>query len=165
MRAFRRSSRPLLIALALVTLGASPGERAPTLDAATLQGPRVSLAALRGRVVVVDFWASWCEPCRRAMPRLHALARARERQGITVLTVSVDDERANCERFMREANVTLPVVHDASHQIATAWSPSAMPSTFVIDREGVVRAVIAGERPGALEQAVNGLLRGEVAAR
>jgi peroxiredoxin len=120
----------------------------------------VDVAALRGRVVVVDFCASWCEPCRRSLPRLQALERRHRAAGVTVLAVSVDDSRADAERFVHETGVTFPVVHDATHGIAEAWSPAAMPTTVVIDRQGVVRSVLTGEQPGRADQAVAALLQG-----
>jgi len=124
---------------------ASPGQPSPSLDAPTLQGPRFSLERLRGRVVVVDFWASWCEPCRRSFPALNDLSRRYAARGVTVVGVSVDDEASNYQRFVRELHPTFAVVHDASHQIADRWAPSSMPTTYVIGRDGVIAAVLTGE--------------------
>jgi peroxiredoxin len=153
--------RATFLVLALALLGsASPGRRPPGLEGVALGGQRVNLSALRGRVVVVDFCASWCEPCRRSMPRLQALDAQHRTAGLTVLAVSVDDSRAEAERFVRETGVTFPVMHDATHGIAEAWSPAAMPTTVVIDRQGVVRSVLSGEQPGQTDAAVRALLRG-----
>ena len=124
---------------------ATPGQPSPSLDAPTLQGPRFSLERLRGRVVVVDFWASWCEPCRRSFPALNDLSRRYAARGVTVVGVSVDDEASNYQRFVRELHPTFAVVHDASHQIADRWAPSSMPTTYVIGRDGVIAAVLTGE--------------------
>ena len=135
-------------------IAASPGQPSPSLDAPTLQGPRFSLDRLRGRVVVVDFWASWCEPCRRSFPGLSDLARRYASRGVTVVGVSVDDEASNYQRFVRELHPTFAVVHDASHQIADRWGPSSMPTTYVVGRDGVITAVFAGEDTRQLEASV-----------
>ncbi|MFO0652866.1 MAG: TlpA disulfide reductase family protein [Polyangiales bacterium] len=141
-------------ALFSLLLAASRGEPAPPLDAPTLRGPRVSLERLRGRVVVVDFWASWCEPCRRSFPVLEGVSQRYAARGVTVIGVSVDDEAANCQRFVRELRPTFSVVHDASHQIAERWSPQSMPTTYVIGRDGVVAAVLTGDEAQQVEARV-----------
>jgi len=138
----------------LLVAAATPGQPAPPLDAPAMRGGAVSLARLRGRVVVVDFWASWCEPCRRAIPTLDALARRHGARGLTVVGVSVDDDAANAARFARELRPSFPLVHDASHQIAERWAPPAMPTTYVVGRDGVVTAVLTGDAIQQLERHV-----------
>ncbi len=130
--------------LALWLPGMVPGDAAPVLNGLTLDGGRVNLAALHGQVVVVDFWASWCEPCRHSFPALDALARRYSARGLVVVGVSVDDELANCQRFVHELHPGFAILHDASHAITERWSPDAMPTTFVIDRSGRVAAVVQG---------------------
>lgn len=134
-------------------LAASPGQPAPVLEASATRG-RVSLERLRGRVVVVDFWASWCEPCRRSFPTLDDLARRYAARGVTVVGVSVDDDPANFQRFVRELRPSFPVVHDASHQIAERWGPASMPTTYVIGRDGVVVAALTGDEVQQVEARV-----------
>ena len=148
-------SRALYVLLFTLLLGAAnPGQPAPALNATSSRAEPISLERLRGRVVVVDFWASWCEPCRRAFPTLDALARRHAASGLTVIGVSVDDEAASFQRFVRELRPSFPVVHDATHQIAERWSPPAMPTTYVIGRDGVVAAVLVGEDIQHLEARV-----------
>ena len=133
---------------------ATPGEPAPSLDATTLGGEHLVLDALRGHVVVVDFWASWCEPCRRAFPRLESVAQRYASRGVRVVGVSVDEDRANCARFVRELHPSFAVVHDAGHALAERWSPPSMPTTFVVDARGVVTAVLSGEDVSQIERRV-----------
>ncbi len=159
MGSLRKACLATLVAVAawVVLCGATAGDRAPPLAGARSAGGRVDLGQLRGRVVIVDFWASWCEPCRRSFPVLDSLSRRMESRGLTVVAVSVDDEASNVRRFVAELRPSFAIVHDQDHQIAERWAPDAMPTTFVIDRRGFVRAVFAGFRDGdaaALERAV-----------
>lgn len=142
----------------LCLLAASPGQPAPALEGPALRGGPVSLERLRGRVVVVDFWASWCEPCRRSFPVLDGLARRHAAAGLTVVGVSVDDELANAQRFVRELRPSFPVLHDASHQIAERWSPPSMPTTYIIGRNGSVLAVLTGDEIQQLDARVTAAL-------
>ncbi len=137
----------------LLVAAASPGQPAPALEACSPRG-HVSLERLRGRVVVVDFWASWCEPCRREFPMLDDLSRRYAARGLTVVGVSVDDDAANYQRFVRELHPSFSVVHDASHQIADRWGPASMPTTYVIGRDGVVVAALTGADVQQLEARV-----------
>jgi cytochrome c biogenesis protein CcmG, thiol:disulfide interchange protein DsbE len=148
-----RALRTLLwLALALAALpsvgaDASPrvGERAPGLIVPTLDGPTFDLAALRGKVVVVNFWASWCSPCRAEMPQLDAFYRRHHAQGLELLGLSVDDpqDRATVVHIMK--SFSYPAAMAVAAKVNDFGAPLAVPMTWIIDAKGVVRArLIAG---------------------
>lgn len=137
------------------------GTRAPDISAADLDGNRVSLSRLRGKVVVVDFWASWCEPCGDAMPALDRLYRQYKDHGLVVVGVNVDRNERNARQFLRRTRVSFPIVHDNGRGLAERYSPPTMPSSYVIDKRGIVRHVHAGYRDGdarRLERMIRELL-------
>mgnify|MGYP006279542103 CR=1 FL=1 len=156
-----------LIAVSLLGLAATayalrPGERAPEIGLRDLDGNRVTIASLRGNVVLVDFWASWCEPCAEEMPHLERLYQRYRDQGFRVVAVSQDRRLSNVRSFLRRHSVSFPVVHDASHQVSGRYQPPGMPSSFIIDRRGIVRHVHEGYRSGderAMEREIRALLR------
>ncbi len=140
---------PFAIALTLITATAfalRPGARAPEIGLRDLSGRQITIAQLRGKVVLVDFWASWCEPCAAEMPVLDRLHQQYGRQGFSVIGVSQDRDVANVRQFLGRHRVSFPIVHDASHQVAGRYSPGRMPSSYLIDRNGVVRFVHEGYR-------------------
>ncbi len=162
-RSRARWSRGILLLGALVLAGAGPGEAAPRLDGPLIGGGRLDPRALAGQVVVVDFWASWCEPCRRSFPSLDAMGRRLRARGLVVVGVSVDEELATARRFVDELHPSFANVHDGDHALAERWSPPALPSTFVIGRDGRIRAVLSGgsdREPGAIEAHVLAALGG-----
>lgn len=124
------------------------GERAPEIGLTDMNGERVTMQSLRGKVVLVDFWASWCEPCAEEMPVLERLYQQYREQGFRVVAVSQDRQASNIRTFLQQHRVSFPVVHDANHQVAGRYSPPRMPSSYIIDRQGVVRHVHAGYRSG-----------------
>jgi thiol-disulfide isomerase/thioredoxin len=97
--------------------------------------PRMAreLASFAGRPVVVNFWASWCEPCRTEMPALARLSERLAAQDVAVLTVAVSDRDSDAARFMREAGLSLPVLHDRDQRISRAWGARMLPYTVVLD--------------------------------
>lgn len=142
----RRGASVCLVLLCCVFAlwGATPGQRAPALQATTLHGQRMDLTTLRGRVVLVDFWASWCEPCRRWFPVLQSLSQRYASRGLVVIAVSVDQDPANCRRFVNELRPGFPIVHDRDQRIVAQWAPDTLPTTYLIDRAGIVRWVHHG---------------------
>ena len=146
----------LLWAAACTTPGASSGTAPPpaadpsvgkplALAAADLRADGViELASLRGDVVIVDFWASWCAPCRESLPFYQKLYAARAKDGLRVLGISVDVERALAERFLQEVPTTFTMAWDADQRLAARLALDTMPTAFVVDRAGVVRAVHRG---------------------
>ena len=140
----------------------SRGSRAPELGLADINGRALRLADLRGKVVVVDFWASWCAPCRESFPFWNRLQRQYGSQGLVVVGVSVDRELSNVRTFLRRNPASFRVVHDGGHAIADRYRPSTMPSTFLVDKRGVVRLVHRGFRASdtrTLETQIQALLR------
>lgn len=146
MIGFMAATAALLITSYVAALDA--GERAPALSGTNLSGGRIDLSQHRGSVVVVDFWASWCEPCAEAMPALERIYQRYRSRGLVVIGVSQDRQESNARTFLERTRVSFPVMHDADHSVAGRYRPPTMPSSYVIDRQGVVRHVHAGFRSG-----------------
>ncbi len=125
------------------------GELAPALNLPLL-GAQVegsaSLEALRGKVVYLDFWASWCGPCRLSFPQLEALRQELGPLGFEVLAVNVDEFEDDALAFLDEIPVTYPVVRDAAAQSPARYGILGMPTGFLLDRQGVVKRVHQGYR-------------------
>jgi thiol-disulfide isomerase/thioredoxin len=119
------------------------GKPAPAFTLRSIDGQSVlSLADLRGSVVVVDFWASWCAPCRQSLPRLASLQA--EKGGVRIIAVNIDDDRKNAVEFLRRNRVKLVSLYDEAKRVVDRYAVPSMPSAVVIDRRGVVRGVFPG---------------------
>jgi peroxiredoxin len=121
------------------TAGQVEGSAAPDVSLHTEQGDQVRLAALKGKVVLVDFWASWCAPCKTSFPALDALHREFEPRGLTVLAVNLDERRKDAEGFLAAHPHTMPVLFDPDGEAPKAFGVKGMPTSFLIDRAGIVR--------------------------
>jgi cytochrome c biogenesis protein CcmG, thiol:disulfide interchange protein DsbE len=129
-------------------LALEAGARLPEIGLTDMRGTRVDAASLKGKVVIVDFWASWCAPCKEEMPVLERLYKKYKSRGLVVVGVSVDQELANVKSFLKQLPVSFNIVHDADHKVAGRFKPPRMPSSYVVDRNGIVRHVHAGFRDG-----------------
>ncbi len=133
------------------------GAPLPPLKVDGLSGKTIDVASYRGRVLLLDVWASWCGPCKQELPVLNDMARRLKSQGIEILAVSVDQERANVDKFLRAqgGRWALTVAHDPRGEIAELLQPDKMPTSYVVDRAGIVRYVNTGfvpEDAPAIEQ-------------
>jgi peroxiredoxin len=124
------------------------GEKSPDFSAPTLAGSSLRLSSLKGKVVLLDFWASWCEPCKKELPILSKMAPRLKAKGIEIVAVNIDEDRQKAVDFLRTHGLQLTVVADPSKAIVGRWEPPKMPSSFAIDKAGVVRAVNSGFEPG-----------------
>ncbi|HZZ93166.1 MAG TPA: TlpA disulfide reductase family protein [Usitatibacter sp.] len=143
----------LVLALAAVSLDAGAGteirrwqgaERLP-LAAAALDGRRVDLRQLQGRVVLVNFWATWCEPCRAEMPSIERLRARLEGRPFEVLAVNYGESREKVAQFLQHEHVALPVLLDPDKEVGDAWNAKGLPMTFLVDVRGRVRYWAFGE--------------------
>ena len=152
------------LAFAPCAFAIEAGGALPELALARLEEPAqtLSLASLRGSVVYVDFWASWCVPCRLSMPALDALYKQNRARGFVVVGVNKDVSAAEARRFLAKVPATFPLVTDGADTAARAFDVKAMPSGYLIDRKGVVRKVHRGftaETADALTREVEALLK------
>ncbi|HEY58823.1 MAG TPA: TlpA family protein disulfide reductase [Anaerolineae bacterium] len=133
-----------------VTQGQVPapqvGFLAPDFILPTLEGGSQALSDLRGQVVVLNFWASWCPPCRAEMPTLARVAQEYAPKRVTVLAINAtaSDSSEAARRFLAEIGVTLPVVLDLDGQVVQTYRISAFPTTFFVDAQGVIRDIVVG---------------------
>jgi len=136
----------IIVALALMSLGpmAASARQAPTFSVRTLDGKPLRLADLRNRAVVVDFWATWCGPCRASMPHLSTMQTRYEKQGLTVIGLSVDENGPQgVRRIASQWGVKFPLAM-ANDDVLDAYGPiRSIPTTFFINRNGaIVRRVV-----------------------
>jgi len=108
----------------------------------------MKLSEMRGNVVLINFWASWCGPCREEMPLLNALHAKYEPLGFTVLGVNVEEEVRNARGFLKNFPVDFPVLLDNENKVSKLYDVIAMPTTVVVDRDGNMRYLHRGYKPG-----------------
>jgi thiol-disulfide isomerase/thioredoxin len=141
------------------------GEIAPDFTLEVIHGGdpgnRIRLSELRGKVVLLDFWASWCVPCREQMPVVDRIAARYTDKGVVVVGVSTSDRRADAVAFLRSSSVSYPCVFDEGSRVGTAYDVRSLPGLVVIDRQGRVsavrtRLVSEGELEGLVSQALGG---------
>ncbi|MFN2466226.1 MAG: TlpA family protein disulfide reductase [Candidatus Dormibacteria bacterium] len=118
--------------------GTSPPPAAPAFQLAGLDGEQHSLASYRGHVVLVNFWATWCIPCRAEIPELQFEYQKHRDDGVVVLGVNWKQARGDAQAFATERQVTYPVLLDSDGRAYTAYQVTSLPETFVIDRAGKV---------------------------
>jgi thiol-disulfide isomerase/thioredoxin len=131
-------------ALAAASLTAGAVRTAPDVSLQTAQGTEVRLSSFKGKVVLVDFWASWCVPCQTSFPALDVLYRELEPRGLAVLAVNVDERRKDADRFLAAHPHVMPVFFDPKGAAPTAFKVDGMPTSFLIDRAGVIRFTHTG---------------------
>lgn len=139
--------RAVLASVLLMLPGAAvadfkEGDSLPDLASFELEGKLPE--SLKGQVILLDFWASWCAPCRSSFPVMEALSKEFGGRGLTIIAVSVDEKRANMQEFLKSAQVSFTVVGDARHKLVATADIRSMPTSFLIDRAGKIRFVHAG---------------------
>ena len=132
------------VAVAFVTLAsdwlvAAPPKPAPALAAQGADGKTIELATLKGKVVLVDFWASWCVPCKASFPALDSLYREYQPRGLEVLAVNVDERRHDADAFLGDHPHRMTVLFDPRGVSPVAFGVKGMPSSFLIDKAGAIR--------------------------
>ena len=114
-------------------------EPAPVFQMPLFDGSMINISDYRGEVVVLNFWASWCGPCRWEMPAFESMYQEYGDKGVMFVGVAISDDPANAQAFADEVGVTYPIGADFAGRIARVYRPTTMPTTFFIDREGVIR--------------------------
>jgi peroxiredoxin len=124
------------------------GQLAPDFTLKSTQGENVNLSEQRGQIIVVNFWASWCGPCRKEMPMLESLHNKYNNLGVSVWGINVEQENQAGKDFLADLNLSFPIFFDSSNKIAANYQVEAMPTTVIIDRNGQVRHVFRGYKDG-----------------
>jgi peroxiredoxin len=146
-----------LSARADISQGAAPDF---TLKSDT--GENLRLSEFRGEVVMINFWASWCGPCRQEMPLLDELYTQYQPLGFTILSVNVEEDSTQAKQMLKDIPVNFPVLYDNQSEVSKLYKVVAMPSTVLVDRDGNVRYLHQGYKPGyeeAYQQQVRALIR------
>ena len=144
MRALRFFAAVMIAAaLAIGAHAATPGFTLPARD-----GGKLSLEELKGQVVMINFWATWCGPCRQEMPLLEQIQAKYEPLGFTLVGINVEPDSAAAQQWLATVPVSFPILFDRENQVAESFGVEGMPSSVFIDRAGNVRYVHRGYRPG-----------------
>jgi peroxiredoxin len=138
----------LMLAAGAALPAPAPSAMAPDFTLRSLNGPNLRLQEQRGQVVLVNFWATWCGPCRQEMPHLNRLYDKYRSAGFVLLGVNVDDDARKAADLAAKLGVRFPVLLDTDKKVSRAYDMSAMPATVLIDRDGKVRHIHRGYREG-----------------
>lgn len=155
----------VLFACAPITAGAAEkkslkpwtGGPTPPLRLTDLQGKTHDLSEYRGKAVLVNFWATWCEPCREELPSMNRLKKSLEGQPFEVLAVDVGEEPAQIREFLAKLPVEFPVLLDQDSEAVREWKMFVLPTTFVLDTEGQIRYSYVGQLDWASSAVVNAI--------
>jgi thiol-disulfide isomerase/thioredoxin len=154
----------LLAALLAMPIASAEALKGPAPDFVLKSngGKNVRLSELRGQVVMINFWASWCGPCRQEMPLLDELHSRYKGLGFTVLGVNVEEDSRKADGLLRQIPVSFPVLYDTENEVSEMYGVNAMPTTVMVDRNGNMRYLHKGYQPGyevAYQEQVRTLIR------
>lgn len=152
--------KPLAIAGSLVlalntgsAFAVSAGDTAPEFKIPRLESKgMISLKQYRGKVVYVDFWASWCGPCRQSLPALNAIRKDYRKRGFEVIAINLDEEHDDAMEFLKEFPVAYPTARDTSGKVPEAYGLVGMPTAYLVDRKGKVQLVHEGFKKSDTEE-------------
>ena len=136
------------LSVALPALAGPSGAPAPSFTLAARGGQDVSLAQYKGQVVMLNFWASWCGPCRQEMPLLESIYRKYNKMGFTMIGVNVEPDSNAANDWLKATPVSFPILYDRDSKVSKLYDVSGMPSTVIIDRTGKLRVLHRGYKPG-----------------
>jgi cytochrome c biogenesis protein CcmG/thiol:disulfide interchange protein DsbE len=139
----KMARRSMYLALLLITAIAPP---------AFAQSSQFDISNYKGKVVYLDFWASWCGPCKQSFPYMASLRQQYAKQGFTVVTINLDKNRAQADAFLKKVGINLPVTYDAGGSLAKQYRVSDMPTSIVFDRNGKVRFTHKGFFPNKTKE-------------
>ena len=154
----------IILVLLLLSVGCSPGfqptgssataapqigKLAPDFQLPNLDGQVVTLSDLRGKPVLINFWATWCLPCREEMPYLQQIYDEWTGKGLVLLAIDIGETPDTVKEFMQEYDLSMPVLLDTSQGVAQRYNITGIPTTFLIDTDGIIRAKVIGAFPSA----------------
>ena len=123
------------------------GDPAPSFTLNDMQGKSVSLVDFKGQVVLLNFWATWCGPCRVEMPSMEALYKEMNSQGFEILAISTDEEGSVVTKpFVEASQLTFPILHDTQYDVGAIYGVRTLPMSYVVDRKGIIQHRIYGAR-------------------
>jgi thiol-disulfide isomerase/thioredoxin len=146
-----KTLRTLMLAGLLVApaLAVAPAGPAPKFQLTSMAGKPISLDQLKGQVVMINFWASWCGPCREEMPVLEKLYAKYKPMGFTMIGVNVEPDSKLAAEWLKATPVTFPILFDTKSEVSKLYQVSSMPSTVIVDRKGNLRWMHRGYKAGA----------------
>jgi len=145
----RLSAVILLLAVVIPPLSAAELRgKAPDFTLKSQSGKNIRLSEYRGQVVLLNFWASWCGPCRQEMPLLEAMYKKYGKLGFTILGVNVEQDTSKAKSYLRDIKVSFPILFDTTNTASRLYNVTAMPTSIIIDRSGNMRFLHTGYKPG-----------------
>jgi peroxiredoxin len=152
LNGFRRFTLAALVstfvALAWPAVATDGSPAAPEFKLANRAGGELSLADLKGQVVMINFWASWCGPCRQEFPALDQIYSKYKPMGFQMVAINVESDKADAERFLGKTPVNFPILFDPDNKVSGSYGVNAMPTTFLVDRQGRLRWQHRAYKPG-----------------
>lgn len=149
MKQFIRLLTISLFVFVAATAQAKPiSGKAPDFTLKSRSGQNLKLSDFRGQVVMLNFWASWCGPCRQEMPIMEQYYKKYKKLGFTILGVNVEEDSSKANAYLRDIKVSFPILYDNTNQLSKTYDVSAMPTTIMIDRNGNMRFLHQGFKSG-----------------
>lgn len=147
-RIFAKTVAIVLLSSTLNVAALDIGQTAPDFTLKSTQGKNLNLAEQRGQIIVINFWASWCGPCRKEMPVLQTFHNKYKNLGVYVWGINVEQENKAGQDFLADLNLSFPIFFDSSNTVSANYQVEAMPTTVIVDRSGKVRYVFRGYKDG-----------------
>jgi peroxiredoxin len=136
------------LVIAVPAVATAPNSPAPPFTLPAKGGSQINLAQYKGQVVMINFWASWCGPCRQEMPLLEDIYKKYNKLGFTLIGVNVEPDSKAADDWLKQTPVSFPILYDKESKVSQMYDVSGMPSTVIIDRKGNLRYLHHGYKPG-----------------